>query len=1299
VAKDSRLEKLREMEPVIGTFTARDILDSPEFVRETYSTHAETHMSLGDTSSYLLNLNNWIKKNKGAVVGAISGEYGYGKTSIAIHLWYQLELEGIIAVPPFSWVNPQEIIDATWGWVRYKIKKIYPKSVDNLDSIYEKYREKSIQEFADEKKINRSTVIALVNEKTLHLESKPENTIAFLAEINDFLEGSEMNLCGPIVFTDELQATMSRYFAKNQSRDEFMQDLFELVNMMVNKQGSFGIIISMPTNTETLISDVRADIQQRLQRCNLFVRPSDMYDRNFPKELWQKYSEVFGFQDLSKKIISDDALESIGQISFRNDLGAGPRSVIQSFQYAIDYYDKNHKVMNSIDLINAYLDNQIAIASSGKLVNSIKKILVSSKVKEINKGDDVIKLMAAHPMGCPEDIFNLYQLQDAKEDITRNLYTEYLYKYPEGISLRSLAETERPADPRFIELTKEFIQTYSESKSDIDKAINGFRDLIIEGKLIEGRTPSQIVGWVKNKEPNSYIGTFDKKFPERRLKIIATNDATSLSKNIDEFGLFFFFDPTYDHEDCGKIEYFDDNNDIATISLNILKRPEAPIVIPFIEEFGFPINKVTPTFLLSLAKHLEDNMELIPEDEKRMSLPQLQRNLIDHSIQLLFNENILKKTEIKGLHKIGLELPKEIFTRMCSEKYSKYETFITSSRWQNQTRKYITALSSNEVSNSIGVLRGNRELEFDTRNKLFNLFAENNAQPVKALATNLSNILTINLRQDDDISSTVKFILHPAENEFMTAIRTSTDKIKKGLDELRTLDQYKGFEFLKSLGYTFPEEVGIIIELLQTRRLVDYDDKNQYFIEVIESPDEKRDAIIGNVSELSKEIDSLKEIPDFNHGKFVTKVALLRTKVLESKDVEKLEGFQEKVNQIKEQLNSFIKDWSRKIEQDYKKYRNKTGLILNTGLPKEITENFKSDVGWISEIVDCQNLLEDMYKRSFEEFRLLENKITSSWIKWQTAKVNGKDLLVLYEDNLKAKAKFSEANTKYEASKLHLESLKNWPSVLNSASRTHKEAINCENSYNEDIYRKQIDGVFSEISKNFKNKRLEALVDHEIFANKIESEQKKIDSWLRDRRDIFISNKSFYEKTMKSFGLPKYNLRTTFDAFDPKKSRANLVVEVREKTINFVQTKKNLLGQYKAETLYAKVIINSNVDKLENELNKAEAEIKNLFVNINEDFDKDNNKFEELGGSIIKLSECLKNVEKPLYMILKKKNVNLEEEKILEILEDQKDVDLSLVITSLLKKDSDNFDLDKFMQELVSLFKKNQIILSLRKRR
>jgi hypothetical protein len=52
----------------------------------------------------------------------------------------------------------QDIIDATWAWVRYRVEQIQPRAVTQIDRCYEKYREKSIQEFAEEEGLSVSKV-------------------------------------------------------------------------------------------------------------------------------------------------------------------------------------------------------------------------------------------------------------------------------------------------------------------------------------------------------------------------------------------------------------------------------------------------------------------------------------------------------------------------------------------------------------------------------------------------------------------------------------------------------------------------------------------------------------------------------------------------------------------------------------------------------------------------------------------------------------------------------------------------------------------------------------------------------------------------------------------------------------------------------------------------------------------------------------------------------------------------------------------------------------------------------------
>ena len=1299
MAKDPRLEKLRSMDPVIGTFTARELVSLPDFVNQVYLEHAETHMSLGDTSNYVATLLRWARTNKGTAIGAIAGEYGYGKTSTAIHLWQQCEQARVIAVPPFEWHRLQDVIDATWAWVRYRVVQIQPGAVAQLDQIYERYREKSIQEFADEEGMPVSKVQELLERRKVSLRCHPEDVIEFLAEVSRLLEGDALQLYGPIVFTDELQVTMSRYQAERRSRDEFMQDLFELLNPLINRQGSFGLMVGLPLSTEAIISDVRSDILQRLQHCNLFIRPNTMYERDFPRELWHKFAEVFEFEDIADHILLADTLDSIGQIAFRDDLGAGPRTVIQAMRCAIDHYDHTGQSFSPIDLMDAYLGRQIAFDAGGKLIVAVTEVLQSREVQQIPDGDRAVKLMAAFPMGCPEERFETYGLQDAKDEIARRVYTEYLYKFPEGVSLRKLAPTERGAEPRFIELTKDFIQTYSESKRDLDAAVRAFQEVVIPEQLLSSRRKDQIEGWIPDPQVvGQYMGTFDRKYPEQRLAVRVSRDRTELAKEVKELGLAFWFDPDCDYDSAGRIERANEAGTLALFCLNLLRQPSKPLNIPYIEELGYPSRKVTPAFMLALVQHLRANEHVIPEDEKRIQIPPFVRSLVNYSVQLLFGEDLLENAEFDGLSKVGLALPQEVFSQMCRARYPDYEALITTGRWEGAYTAYLNALESQKVSSSVGVLRGNRPLELPQRDVLA-LFGETKVQTFKGLAENLLSVLEVDLGSKADSPSTVRFKLHPAEEAFMEALRSSEEKFIRGQVKLRALGQHQGFDLLRGFGYR-EEEIGFLLKMLKARRLVDFDAKRQCFVEVLESPDERREAILAALSDLTQRAEVLAQVPDFDGARFSTEASRLEEQVSACSDIEKLEEYQTQLIGLRDVLVRFTKKWEHVIQTNFDRIRQEVGAVLRATLPADLTRPLKGDVSWVGELVHCQALLKDKYQRSRAAFRSVESRVTTAWNSWTSAPPNDPVALVaLYEANLAAQSELKEAQADLEAAGAYLRSYVAWSNVLNIASRAYREATSCAVSYREDQFQQGLDTIFGEITDRFQKKRLEALPDHEMYAEQIKEVQGQIDAWLRDRREVFMEAKRFYEETLKAFGVGRFNLHATFDPFDAETSWSNLYSEVLEKTLQHVQSLEQELERYHTEILYAEQVVGADVSGPSQQLRQARDGLTQVKKQVQDECVRQEECFTALRDGLSELSTAIQEVEQSLRGILQKRDPTPEEEAILDVLQDPKGTDLSVVIASRLAADGDEFSLDELMRLVTSLFKKNQIIIRLEKRR
>ena len=1299
MAKDPRLEKLREMDPVIGTFTAREVVSTPDFVHQTYLEHAETHMSLGNTADYVAGLLRWAQTNKGAVVGAIGGRYGYGKTSMAIHLWHQCDQAGVIAVPPFEWYRLQDIVEATHAWVRYRVGQIQPGARAPLDQIYERYREKSVQEFADEEGMPVSQVQALLERGRIRLYCQPEDVIEFLSEVSHLLESDDLHLYGPIVFTDELQVTMSRYMAEGRSRDEFMQDLFELLNPLINREGSYGLMVGVPLPTEALINDVRADIQQRFQHCNLFIRPNTMYERDFPAVLWQEFASVFEFEDMAGDILPADTLDSVGQIAFRDDLGAGPRTVIEAMRRAIDHFDQTGQCFSPIDLMDAYLSRQIAFDAAGKLIMAVTEVMQSRDVQEIPGGEKVIKLMAAFPMGCPEERFEDYGIQDAKDTLSRRLYSEYLYRFPEGVSLRKLAATERPAEPRFIQLTKDFIQTYAESEREFGAAGQAFRELVIQERLLTSRRADQIEGWIPDSAaPDQYIGTFDRRYPQRRLAVRASLDRDELLQEIGEFGVVFWLGPECDCETCGRIEAANEARTLALFRLNLLRRPSSPLTIPYIEEHGYPMRKITPAFMLALAQHLRANEHLIPEDEKLRQMGPFLRRLVDYSVQLLLGEDLLENSEFDDLSKVGLALPQEVFSEMCRAQYPDYETLITTGRWERAYATYLSVLGAQEITSSVGVLRGNRPLELSEKEVLI-LFGETRKQTVHGLAENLSSVLEVKPGSKKSPQWVIRFKQHPAEEAFMEALRDSEEMLTRGPVTHRVLGQHLGFALLRSRGYR-DEEIETILRMLQARRLVDFDTRRQCFVEVLESPDERRDAILAALSDLAQRAGVLAQIPDFDDARSLAQIDRLKAQVYTCDDIEELDDYQGQLPQLRSELAQFTKGWANKIHSNFDQLRNTTGQVLGASVPSDLNRDLKGEVSWVSELVRCQELLKDMYRRSNSAFREVERKATAAWNAWTGASRNEPAALAaLYEANLATRSELKEAEGSLAAAQGYLRSFQAWSNVLNVASRAYREALACATTYREDRFQQELDTIFGQIADRFQKKWLEALPNHEMYADQIKDAHTRIDDWLRDRRDKFMQAKQFYEETLQAFGVRQFNLHASFDPFDPEPSRSNLYGEVLEKTRQHVESLERSLQRHHTETLYADRVMCADVSGPAARVKSARDELARVKGQLHNECVQEQECFAALGEALSELNAALQEVEESLRGILHKRPPTPAEEAILNELQDPRGTDLSVVIANQMREEGAAFSLDEMMQMVTALFKKNQVVIRLERRR
>ena len=305
----SKLTPILHKESILKTANARELAQAPQDVLARYEQYALTHVPLGDTTRQLNNLERVVVANKTCAVGTIVGPYGYGKTSTAVHLWSELRGKKIISIPPFLWTNLPELMDAVYHWIRFEFS-LGPKAfLEPLDALYASFRQRHLEEMAG--KLGEDLMRELLDQGRLLLDIRPEDVVGFYGKACELCEHAGFR--GLAVFTDELQVTIAEY---KPSRDQFFNDLFQIVKDILGLPGHWTLVLSMNDDTEAIISRLRADLLQRMQGSALYFRVKDVYNRReYPAELWAAFEKRFGFD--GSAVVLPETLEAIGEVAAR----------------------------------------------------------------------------------------------------------------------------------------------------------------------------------------------------------------------------------------------------------------------------------------------------------------------------------------------------------------------------------------------------------------------------------------------------------------------------------------------------------------------------------------------------------------------------------------------------------------------------------------------------------------------------------------------------------------------------------------------------------------------------------------------------------------------------------------------------------------------------------------------------------------------------------------------------------------------------------------------------------------------
>jgi hypothetical protein len=154
-----------------------------------------------------------------------------------------------------------------------------------------------------------------------------------------------------------------------------------------------------------------------------------------------------------------------------------------------------------------------------------------------------------------------------------------------------------------------------------------------------------------------------------------------------------------------------------------------------------------------------------------------------------------------------------------------------------------------------------------------------------------------------------------------------------------------------------------------------------------------------------------------------------------------------------------------------------------------------------------------------------------------------------------------------------------------------------------------------------------------------------------------------------------------------------------ERALQHVQSLEQESERHRTEILYAEQVAGADVSEPAAEIQRVKAELVRVTIQVNDSCIRQRECFAALGEVLSSLGAAIQRVEQSLRGVLQKREPTPDEEAVLNVLQDPRGTDLSVVIANRLAKSGSGFSVDELMHLVTSLFRKSQVIIRLEKRR
>jgi hypothetical protein len=800
------LASIANKAPIVATFDTQTLHASVSTVRDAYAFHALTYVEqpiVADLRQRFVAAVQQAHTPKACIVAP----FGYGKTATAIGIWDACQQAGLLAVPPISCGSFAELAQALYDWSVFML----PDYRQELDEAYDTFLTMSADSMArrDEQRFQipfeqaRAAIRDKIERGYLDFEDISVNLVAFLELATALTQRAGHH--GLVVVVDEIQQLIGN------ANKGVLVALRQLIWGLRTRQIPFGILFTMDPDTERTLADRAGDILHRIKDDSLYLDMRHIYDRDFPARLWQQYGAAFHLSEREATAVDHPALEALGQLCEREDLSNGPRTVINVLQRAASRATDHTTPYTPIDLVGDFLSGTIRFDGDRGIIPALVGELLSFPYfQRSHPLAQVLRLIAAFPRGCPEQVARRYDLANAWRELNDDLRGEIVTELEEGLTLIELQRVGRPAH-RLNVLLRRYWMQITDQQLFAETAPKVFSSLVLP--LIFPPKVHDLNGWkgledvlldAEDRYTGIIEGTASSRYPLRRLRVaVMANTAPDVSPpSEDDTDLVLGFRIDLHAEAVSRIDIVSDTSIVFHLAVGRSSDKGLRGGLAWIEHYLSP-QPISAAVILSLLNYLgQEQSDDAPErDQARMTdtIARLQEWLLAE----LFPQELFNAIPFSVIA-AGASGMKEFLHLVCSHRWPDYQPIATYQHWTSLLDDYEAALHNVPPEQRVG-----GTMQEGTKADIARLFRQKRHAGFESRARQYGDLLHI--AQWKGTQAAIRFTPHPAEFALASQVR-----------EDGSLAWNEAYRSLRAQGFA-AAEVQYVLRLMMARGLVKHE--------------------------------------------------------------------------------------------------------------------------------------------------------------------------------------------------------------------------------------------------------------------------------------------------------------------------------------------------------------------------------------------------------------------------------------------------------------------------------------------